>query len=107
VTVTNTTAQQLDLPGATIPANGTVEIDDSRYLNDANLRKQVNDLVAAGTLTATNTPPGFPVPIGAQTDTAPDNVFDSPVFMPGLPTSAAGLPSGQVWSNAGVLNVAP
>lgn len=29
------------------------------------------------------------------------------IIMSGLPTSAAGLPSGAVWSNAGILNVAP
>ncbi len=29
----------------------------------------------------------------------------TPLILSGLPTSAAGLPAGSVWNNAGVLNI--
>lgn len=50
----------------------------------------------------------------AQTSVAPDIVFDTindpkytTAIIKALPTSAAGLEPGQLWNNAGVLNVVP
>jgi hypothetical protein len=36
-----------------------------------------------------------------------DSVVGGPLVLKNLPTSPAGLPSGTVWSNGGVLMVAP
>ena len=35
------------------------------------------------------------------------NIPAKPLQLTGIPTSAAGLPSGSVWNNAGVLNITP
>jgi hypothetical protein len=80
MTVTNTTGNVYQLPGATIPANGTAVIDNARYLSDEELRREVNSLVASGAITATGTPPGFPVATGEDLDAyKPTSGLQAPV----------------------------
>lgn len=53
---------------------------------------------------------GFPISINDNIGINPNSTLRIPgsvLFMPGLPTSSAGLASGRVWSNSGVLTVVP
>jgi len=68
MTLTNTTSSIIYLPGVTIPAHGTATLADQRYLTDEGLRREVNSLAAAGAITVSSAPAGFPVAVGEDAD---------------------------------------